>query len=116
MFGLARHMIRRIGFVCLMLLTIAMTVPTAEAQVCAPAEATPAAGSVAMDIAPADSDGCGDCALSCAHGCCHASHVAIVGGDAVSLPKARPGTPAQWRHMSDQPPAMVGGPERPPRA
>lgn len=115
MFHPARHLIRCIGFFCLLLM-IATTVPTSEAQACSPVDTSVAGSTSVSDTAPAVSDGCGDCGLSCAHGCCHAAHVAIVGNDDISLPKLAMSTPSQWRHMADQPLTKVSGPERPPRA
>ena len=116
MFGASSLLIRRLGLVCLMLLTIAVGLPTAEAQACGSASTPEAAASAALQTAPAPDDGCGDCALACTHGCCHASHVGIVGSDPVSLLTVRTRAPASWTHVAGEPPAVIGGPERPPRA
>lgn len=116
MSGLAPLLIRRLGFICLMLLTIAVTLPASEAQACGPTTVMDAAASTTLQNAPATDDGCGDCGLSCTHGCCHAAHVGILGGASSPLSVAHTPTPMAWAHVAGQLPAVVGGPERPPRA
>jgi hypothetical protein len=70
-----RDMIRRLGFVGGLLLTLAFAVPAFEAHACAD-ELSPLAAEAVMD-APADPDQpCPDCGPGCANGCCHAPHSA----------------------------------------
>ena len=116
MFGLAPLLIRRLGLLCLMLLTIAAVLPASEALACAPTSPPDAAASTALQTAPATEDGCGDCALSCAHGCCHAPHVGILGGATAPVPVADTPMLQAWTHDTGQRPAAVGGPDRPPQA
>ena len=116
MFGLAPSLIRRLGLLCLMLLTIAAALPASEALACGPTTEPDTAASTVLQTDPATvGDGCGDCALSCTHGCCHASHVGILGGAVPPLPMADKPAPKAWTHDTGQHPAFVGGPKRPPR-
>ena len=115
MIGLARNILRRFGFVGILLLTLAAALP-ATAQSCNPLDPTGfAAGSVA-DTTPSDSDDCGDCGLACFHGCCHGVHAAIPAIDAAPLALPFRFHAAQsWAHTVGDIPASVAGLERPPR-
>lgn len=64
----------RLSLVGVLLVALASMALPAVAQACAP---EPAAVSVDQPADPCDQDGCIDCGPACAHGCCHAAHVAL---------------------------------------
>lgn len=111
----ARHLLRRLGLVSVLLMTLAVVLPSAEAQACAPSPDQIVAAVVVIDVDGCDAGLCGDCGAACTHGCCHAPHVAV--------PAASAPTPRQDRiaipHDVGEAPLLVArtpdGPHRPPR-
>lgn len=114
MIALARNILRRFGFVGILLLTLAAAVP-ATAQACVPLDQSAVATASAVNTAPADSDDCGDCGLVCFHGCCHGTHAAIPAFDAAPLALIRFQPTKSWTHAAGNLPASPAGLERPPR-
>lgn len=110
-----RDMIRRMGFVGAVVLTMAFALPAFESHACAEERSPPTAEAVA-DAADDAGQACPDCGPACANGCCHAPHVAT----AAEMPGApaapRFAEPAHWRHVTGAPLDRPGGPDRPPRA
>lgn len=109
-----RDMIRRMGFVGAVLLTMAFAMPAFESHACAE-ELSPPTAEATMGVAHDAGQACPDCGPACANGCCHAPHVAT----APEL-SGVPATPAfsgvtHWRHVSGAPLDRPGGPDRPPR-
>lgn len=111
MIGLARNILRRFGFVGILLLTFAAAVPAAT-QAC---ELTNVSTVSVVSTAPVGSDDCGDCALVCFHGCCHGAHAAIPAFDAAPLALDRFQPVKSWMHTVGDLPAAPAGLERPPR-
>jgi len=111
----ARHLLRRLGFISVMLMAMAMVMPSSEAQACAPSAGEPAAVSIVLDADGCDISECGDCGAACTHGCCHAPHVAVPAAAVLALTRDRAGTP----HLVGDSAFVVArtpdGPERPPR-
>ena len=111
----ARHLLRRLGLFSVLLMTLAVVLPSAEAQACAPSPDQIVAAVVVVDADGCDAGLCGDCGAACTHGCCHAPHVAV--------PAASAPTPRQDRiaipHDVGEAPLLVArtpdGPDRPPR-
>lgn len=114
MIGLARNILRRFGFVGILLLTLAAAVPAA-AQACEPSDQTNISTLSVANTPPADSDDCGDCALVCFHGCCHGTHAAMPAFDAAPLALDRFQPVKSWMHTVGDLPAAPAGLERPPR-
>lgn len=126
----ARHMLRRFGFIGVLLVLLGAVVQPASA--CAPerdptqaqaqaqtqilAEASIQALAV-TDADPAGScaDDCQDCVLSCGHGCCHAHGVGLM-ATASPSPTAVPfERAASWANVLEIPDDDPAGPDRPPR-
>ena len=107
-----REMVRRLGFVSTLLLTLAFAMPAFESHACE----TEASTSVEIVDAGAGEDAqCPDCGPACADGCCHAPHSAVSNDMATPRFVAVFGQPQAW---SDSVASSLGrpdGPERPPR-
>lgn len=114
MLALSRNILRRFGFIGILLLTLAGAVPT-TAQACEPLDQSAIASASVVNTAPADSDDCGDCALVCSHGCCHGAHAAIPALDTVPLALLGFEPVKAWAHAAGDLPAAPSGLERPPR-
>lgn len=99
-----------------MLMTLAMIMPTAEAQACAPADNEPAAAVAVLDADGCDVGECDDCGAACTHGCCHAPHVAVPAVPVTALARERVGTPHRIDAGAFVVARMSDGPDRPPRA
>lgn len=112
MLKVARDMIRRMGFVGGLLLTLAFALPAFESHACAQEPSRPGVTAAA----PAGQDAaCPDCGPACANGCCHASHAATAPDSLVASGTAVFAAPTGWAHMTGRPLDSPGGPERPPR-
>lgn len=108
-----REMVRRIGFVSALLLTVAFAMPAFESHACA-AEAS---GGVQVVETVGGADGqCPDCGPACANGCCHAPHSAMSSDLATPRFIAVFGQPQAWSDSVAYPLGRPDGPKRPPRA
>lgn len=120
-----RHMLRRFGFIGVLLVMLGAAVQPASA--CAPegdpaqpqaaAQAWPDATTVTTaDPSGSCADECQDCVLSCGHGCCHAHGVGVMATTSPS-PAAVPfERAASWANVLGVPDDDPSGPDRPPRA
>jgi hypothetical protein len=109
-----RTIFRQVGFVGIFMLTLAMAMPAAEAQACAPGDGL--SGLSAL-IEPDDcgSEVCQDCGVVCSQGCCHGPHVAV---PAVVWPPLSANlfrVPRSYREVHGARSSAPDGPERPPR-
>jgi len=114
MLGSLRDMIRLIGFVGGILLTLSLAMPAFASHVCASELAPPVAETIAM----ADDGGeaqCPDCGLACANGCCHVSHTATPVDVAAETKGLTFAPPVVWGHQVGCALDAPSGPERPPR-
>lgn len=110
----ARNLVRRMGFVGGLLLTLAFAAPAFESHACAGELSPPAAEASAST--PGDRDvQCPDCGPACANGCCHAPHAATPPDSLVSPSTPVFGAPAAWNHVTGHPLDSPAGPDRPPR-
>jgi hypothetical protein len=108
-----REMVRRLGFVSALLLTVAFAMPAFESHACA-AEGS---GGVQVVETVGGADGqCPDCGPACANGCCHAPHSAMSSDLATPRFIAVFGQPQAWSDSVACPLGRPDGPERPPRA
>ncbi|MFJ6023662.1 hypothetical protein ACIQC9_03580 [Brevundimonas sp. NPDC092305] len=109
-----RDMIRRLGFVGGVLLTLAFAAPAFAAHVCAD-ELSPPVAEAAVDAPASPDQPCPDCGPACANGCCHAPHSATAPETLVAPKPPLFATPVHWvdvlGHALDAP----AGPDRPPR-
>jgi hypothetical protein len=110
----ARSLVRRMGFVGALLLTLAFAMPAFASHACADERSPPAAE--AWADAPAQDVQCPDCGPTCANGCCHAPHGATAPDSVVSSKAVAFGAPAAWAHVTGRPLDSPAGPDRPPRA
>ena len=109
-----RHMIKRIGFVGGVLLTLAFAAPALASHACA-SELTPPSAEMGVN-APADGEAqCPDCGPACANGCCHAPHVATPADAVVEAKGPVFAAPSAWAHVTGRPLDSPAGPDRPPR-
>ncbi|MBU1386134.1 MAG: hypothetical protein KKG14_12500 [Alphaproteobacteria bacterium] len=109
-----RDMIRRIGFVGGVLLTLAFALPALASHACASELSPP----VAETIASTDLDGeaqCPDCGPACVSGCCHAPHAATPADVGVEPKGPVFAAPVGWVHATGRLLHAPAGPERPPR-
>lgn len=112
---LAPGILGRFGFVCALLMALAMSVLPIESQAFSPADAA-ATAEAALSAEPCDLDDCDDCGMACTHGCCHAAHVGIPASPPLAM------VPAETAVVNDMPPSArpplpsPSGLERPPRA
>lgn len=118
MLGSARRPLHLLSIIGALLMTLAVFAPKADAHV-AQSVAVSAAAITESAPAPLDicaADGCLDCGLACAHGCCQAQASAILNTSADLTPVAVTHVAAAWSHVSAA--ALAGPPrlERPPRA
>ena len=111
----ARHLLRRLGLVSVLLMTLAVVLPSAEAQACAPSPDQAVAAVVVLDADGCDAGLCGDCGAACTHGCCHAPHVAVPAAPVVALARDRVATPHLIADSAFVVAGTPDGPERPPR-
>lgn len=114
----ARDMLRRFGFIGVLLMMFA-TVQPAWAAACLPEVGTAGVEATVGAAAPASDpcgDDCQDCIAACAHGCCHAHAAALTGTPVASLPSVRFAPAAHWTNALAPPGDARTGPERPPRA
>ena len=113
----ARNIFGRFAFVGMIMLalTVVMLAAPAQAAICPPdGEATTVTVSIAPD--PCAAEDCGDCAIACAHGCCHAPVMGVpVAGP---LPHEPHGfrSSAGWTDAPETPLGERAGLLRPPRA
>ena len=110
-----RAMIRRMGFVGGLLLTLAFAMPAFESHACAEEPTATAAWTEAGSAIDADLQ-CPDCGPTCANGCCHAPHAATAPEALVAPDTPVFAAPDPWRHATGEPLDRPGGPDRPPRA
>lgn len=110
-----RELIRRMGFVGGLLLTLAFAAPAFESHACAD-ELSPPAAEASVDIDASDDLQCPDCGPACANGCCHAPHAATAADLSASPQTPRFDAPAAWSHLTGRPLDSPAGPDRPPRA
>ena len=108
-----REMVRRLGFVSALLLTVAFAMPAFESHACA-AEAS--GGAQVVETVGAAERQCPDCGPACANGCCHAPHSAM--SSDLTTPRfiAVFGQPQAWSDSVAYPLGRPDGPERPPRS
>jgi hypothetical protein len=114
MLKLLRDMIRRMGFVGGVLLTLAFAAPALATHACASELSPP----VAETTAGASTDGeaqCPDCGPACANGCCHAPHAATPVDDGIEPKGPVFAAPVAWTHVTGRLLDAPAGPERPPR-
>ncbi|MBJ7319044.1 MAG: hypothetical protein JHC96_09620 [Brevundimonas sp.] len=107
-----RVMVSRFGFVSVLLLTLAFSVPAFETHACAVQPASVEAASLAD---AAGDRQCPDCGPACANGCCHAPHSAVSNDMATPRFIAVFGQPHAWSDSVASPLGRPDGPERPPR-
>lgn len=111
-----RNTLRRLGFVSMLLLALVLAMPGAQAQACAPDRD---AASVATLVNASDAcpiDGCQDCGIACADGCCHAPAVGVMGGATAVMTPPCFGSPVAWTDVLGAPLGERSGLKRPPRA
>lgn len=109
-----RDMIRRIGFVGGVLLTLAFAMPALASHACASELSSPVAGATVGAASDGDAQ-CPDCGPACANGCCHAPHVATPADLGVEPESVAFAAPVAWAHVTGRPLDAPAGPERPPR-
>lgn len=110
----ARHLLRRLGLVSVLLMMLATVLPSSEAQACAPAPDQTSAV-VILDADGCDAGLCGDCGAACTHGCCHAPHAAIPVAAVPSPARIRTETPLLTGDSLFVIARLPDGPDRPPR-
>jgi len=108
-----RKMVRRLGFVSALLLTVAFAMPAFESHACV----GEASGGVQM-VEKVDGGDClcPDCGPACANGCCHAPHSAMPSDLTTPRFIAVFGQPQSWSDSVACPLGRPDGPDRPPRA
>jgi hypothetical protein len=107
-------MIRRIGFVGGVLLTLAFAMPAMASHACASELSPPSSESTVGAATDGDAQ-CPDCGPACANGCCHAPHAATP-ADAGTQPRGSVfATPVIWADVTGRLLYAPAGPERPPR-
>lgn len=107
-----RQMVRRFGFVSMLLLTLVFAMPAFESHACA------TEGQASVQVAETAGGGdiqCPDCGPACANGCCHAPHSAVSNDLATPRFIAVFGQPRAWSDNIAPPLGRPDGPERPPR-
>lgn len=112
-------MLRRFGLAGVLLLALTTVTLGTEVQACAPSRVAGHITDIADVAAQADacsSQECQDCGLACAHGCCHAQHVAVTSLTASPLAPMSFKSPASWTEDPGAPYGAPSGLERPPRA
>ncbi|WP_421729669.1 hypothetical protein [Brevundimonas sp.] len=109
-----RDLLRRMGFVGALLLTLVFAAPAFESHACAE-EAAAVTAQVFVDAAPVDDVQCPDCGPACANGCCHASHAAVPAEPHPHQRAVRFSHPVAWSDTGGAPLSRPAGPERPPR-
>lgn len=115
-----RNTLRRFGFVSMTLLALLVIMPASQVQaqvdVCAPDRSFASLSVVtsAPDVCPID--GCQDCGLTCADGCCHAPAVAPLAATVTASPYVAYARPAGWTDVLGVPFGQLSGLKRPPRA
>lgn len=114
----ARDLIRRLGFVSVLLLALVFAAPAFESHACADAERPSGvmAGVAAVDAGPGDDASCADCGPACANGCCHAPHSAVATENPGPRPLPRFAQPLAWTDCAGVLMTRPSGPDRPPRA
>lgn len=115
-----RNTLRRFGFVCTVVLALLVVMPTAQIQAETPSEVCAVQGVFALSVAAVSPDvcpidGCRDCGLTCADGCCHAPVVAPPVGDMSAASYAVYARPAGWADVLGAPFGQLSGLKRPPR-
>lgn len=111
-----RHFLGRFAFVGMILLVLggAMLAAPAAAETCAAVgEVSAVADNNRTDSGAAGE--CGKCALSCAHGCCHAPVLGVLSSPPMALQPLHFAAPSGWDNslgipLADQPDVL-----RPPR-
>ncbi|RZJ01194.1 MAG: hypothetical protein EON90_04500 [Brevundimonas sp.] len=109
-----RDMIRRIGFVGGVLLTLAFAMPALASHACA-SELSPPVAETTASVAADGETQCPDCGPACANGCCHAPHAATPAAVGVEPRGPVFAAPGAWVHVTGRPLDAPAGPERPPR-
>lgn len=109
-----RDMIRRIGFVGGVLLTLAFALPALASHTCA-TELSPPGAETMASVALDDDTQCPDCGPACANGCCHAPHAATPADVEVEPKRPVFAAPVGWVHATGRLLHAPAGPERPPR-
>jgi hypothetical protein len=108
-------MIRRLGFVSSLLLTLAFAAPAFESHAC-PDETPPAGVQVVSDGATENGAQCPDCGPACANGCCHAPHSAVSPENQTPRTVCAFGSALVWSDATCLPLDRPAGPDRPPRS
>ena len=109
-----RDLLRRMGFVGALLLTLVFAAPAFESHACAD-EAPAIAAQLVVDTAPVDDLQCPDCGPACANGCCHAQHAATASELTAPSSPVFVARAEVWLHEAAPPLARPAGPDRPPR-
>ncbi len=118
----AREIVRRFGALGLLLMALGAVVPANAAPACGdggdrPAQVSVQTAAAASAPTPCREDGCDDCGVACAHGCCHAAHAGLPGRETPPVVTAmRLGAPSVWSDATGVPFGAPEGLERPPRA
>ena len=114
MLGPMRDMIRRIGFVGGMLLTLAFATSALASHACA-SELSPPVVETELNASSDGETQCPDCGPACANGCCHAPHAATPADDGLQPEAPVFAVPVVWTQATGRPVGAPAGLERPPR-
>lgn len=92
-----RNIFNRLAFVSMILLalTCAMLAAPTQAGACAPGSEA-ATVAVSTESGPCAQGDCGDCVIACAHGCCNAPVMGVLGAAPLSFQPPRYTPPAGW--------------------
>ena len=107
-------MIRRMGFVGGVLLSLVFVMPAFESHACAD-EPAPASVSFAVQPSSESETQCPDCGPACAGGCCHAQHSAVPAEPDATRAIAVFIPPLAWADAAGRALGRPAGPDRPPR-
>lgn len=108
-----RVIVGRFGFVSILLLTLAFSVPAFETHACA---IEPVSIQAAAQADIASDRQCDDCGPACANGCCHAPHSAVAPEAHSPRVVAVFRAPLAWSDAAGLTAQRPSGPDRPPRA
>lgn len=116
MISIVRNLCKRLGLVSVILLTLAVVMPTTQAQACEPIREGSSLSAVITGSYGCTIEDCRDCGIACSHGCCHATSVGLP----AMTPAPRVVVTAialkGWLQMAGEPGSAGPGVERPPRA
>lgn len=116
MVSIVRNLCKRLGLVSVILLALAVVLPTTQPQACEPAREGSSLSAVIDGSDGCPVEDCRDCGTACSHGCCHATSVGLPG--TTSAPRVVVTVIALngWPQMTGEPGSAGPGVERPPRA